>query len=98
MILAYFFLAISAALAVCSLVGFVQVLNTRPDAFEAADRRPKSTWATILGVITVIMFMQVWGGSPGFGFLAWISCVFLGVYFFDVRPQIKDILSGNYWY
>ncbi len=29
-------------------------------------------------------------------FMAIIGVVIIGIYWFDVRPQIKDILSGNY--
>ncbi|MDO4909543.1 MAG: DUF2516 family protein [Corynebacterium sp.] len=98
MITAYFLFALSGLLFLSAAVGFVQVLVTRPDAFTAADRRPKEQWAAILGIIAIILGLQLWQRTVGFGIVSLICSVVLGVYYFDVRPQIKDILSGNYWY
>ena len=35
-------------------------------------------------------------GLAYMAFMAIIGVVIIGIYWFDVRPQIKDILSGNY--
>ncbi|QGU02975.1 hypothetical protein CKALI_10620 [Corynebacterium kalinowskii] len=76
-------------IAICGLVGAAQVATTREDAFEAAGRQQKWMWCAILaGSAAAIMFR--------FPLLDWIGIVAIGVYFFDVRPQIKDILAGNY--
>ena len=70
--------------AICGVVGAVQVGMTREDAFRAADRQSKWVW---LGLLL---------GSAFVSFMAIIGVVIIGIYWFDVRPQIKDILSGNY--
>ena len=31
-----------------------------------------------------------------FPFIAWFGAVAIGIYFFDVRPQIQRILNGDY--
>lgn len=74
------------------IVGAIQVLTTRDDAFTAADRQSKWVWAAMLfaGGIAAA------GGFNYLSLLAIIGMVVIGIYWFDVRPQIKDILAGNY--
>ncbi|MDO5099721.1 MAG: DUF2516 family protein [Corynebacterium sp.] len=79
------FLAISVA----ALVGAILVMSTRDDAFPAADRQSKWVWAGLLGGSAVAIFTML-------PFLSWIGIVITGLYWFDVRPQIKNILGGNY--
>ncbi|MFV8381333.1 DUF2516 family protein [Corynebacterium hindlerae] len=72
-----------------ALYGAVLVATTREDAFSAADRQGKWVWCAILvgsafAIATKMMF------------LSWIGLVAVGVFFFDVRPQLKDILSGRW--
>ena len=31
----------------------------------------------------------------GLPFIAWFGAVAIGIYYFDIRPQIKNILEGN---
>ena len=71
------------------IVGAVMAGVTRDDAFTAADRMQKWAWVAIL-VVSGIACLS------GLGFLGLIGCVFIGVYFFDVRPRINNILRGNY--
>lgn len=99
MVFGIFLWAINALLALASVVAVVQILSTRADAFDAADRRPRNTWAGIMGVVAFIMVAKALLGSTGFGLLSLVSCIILGIYFFDVRPSIKDVLTGqnNYW-
>ncbi|WP_445227926.1 DUF2516 family protein [Corynebacterium sp. H127] len=77
------------ALTLCALFGAVQVAMTREDAFPAADRQSKWMW---FGILIGCAFAIV----AGLPILSWIAIVAVGVYFFDVRPQIKDLISGNY--
>lgn len=76
-----------------ALIGAVMVLTTRADAFDAADRKSRGIW-------TAMMF-----GSAAFLLMPWIGWAFLGIpiiagmvitgiYWMDVRPQIKDILAN----
>ena len=74
--------------AICGVVGAVQVGMTREDAFRAADRQSK--WLLLGSAFVSSM------GLAYLSFMAIIGVVIIGIYWFDVRPQIKDILSGNY--
>ena len=78
--------------AICGVVGAVQVGMTREDAFRAADRQSKWAW---LGLLLGSAFVSSMGLTY-LSFMAIIGVVIIGIYWFDVRPQIKDILSGNY--
>lgn len=80
---------IYALIALAGVIGAIQVATTREDAFEAAGRQQKWLWCVFLvasafGIISHVMMLD------------WIGIVVIGVYFFDVRPQIKDIVTGNY--
>ncbi|MDY3127273.1 MAG: DUF2516 family protein [Corynebacterium sp.] len=83
----YLLIAVAAA----AVVGVVLVCITREDAFRAGDRQPKYIWAAILAASALAMMVH-------FPFLAWIGAVATGVYWFDVRPQLRDIQNGNYGY
>ena len=78
--------------AICGVVGAVQVGMTREDAFRAADRQSKWVW---LGLLLGSAFVSSMGLAY-LSFMSIIGVVIIGIYWFDVRPQIKDILSGNY--
>lgn len=73
------------------VVGAALVLATREDAFEVANRKSKWVWcAILLGSVVACALYQI------FGFIfAMVGTVFIGLYWFDVRPQIKDILDGT---
>lgn len=74
--------------AAAGLVGAIMVASTREDAFDAADRKPKWIWAGLL----LGSALAVGAGIP---FISWIGLVVIGVYWWDVRPQIKDLLGGG---
>lgn len=78
--------AIFLAVALAGVVGIVQCLMTREDAFPAADRKPKMTWVAILAAATLAQFLFF---VP---FVGWIGMVVIGIYWCDVRPSIKDVL------
>lgn len=81
--------AVVWAIAASALVGAALCASTRDDAFDAADRKAKWVWVGLLvGSALVVV--------TGLPFLSWIGLVIIGLYWFDVRPQIKDILNGNY--
>ncbi|MDU0479065.1 DUF2516 family protein [Staphylococcus chromogenes] len=78
-------------IALSGIVGAVLAGTTREDAYVAADRQPKMVWVGILVAASLVVILR-------FPFLAWIGIVAIGVYWFDVRPQIQDILRGrNRW-
>ncbi|MCQ9342693.1 DUF2516 family protein [Corynebacterium sp. 153RC1] len=76
-------------IALAGVVGAAQVLFTRDDAFTAADRLSKWAWAGIL-------IGSAFAAAMNLMFLSWVGIVMIGLYWFDVRPQIRNILNGNY--
>ncbi|MDY5786047.1 DUF2516 family protein [Corynebacterium sp. LK2510] len=74
---------------VAGLVGIFFAATTRDDAYDAGNRQGKWTWVAILAGATVVSLLQ-------FPFLAWFGAVAIGIYFFDVRPQLNNIIRGNY--
>ena len=79
------------ALAIAAIVGLIMVVMTREDAFPAGDRQPKMIWAAILGGSAFAMLLPL-------PILSWIGAVATGVYWFDVRPQLRSIINGEYNY
>ena len=78
-------------LALTAIVGAVLAATTREDAFRAGDRQGKWVWVGLLAGSAVAM-------ATGMPFLSWIGAVITGVYWFDVRPQLKAIINGDYSY
>lgn len=78
-----------AAVGIAGIVGAVSVATTRPDAFDAAGRQSKGVWTAILAVSAVACLLRL-------PLISWFAAVAIGIYYFDVRPQIKNILDGNY--
>ncbi len=76
------------AIAIAGFIGAFMVATTREDAFEVAGRQSKMIWVALLGVSGFALML-------GLPFLTWIGMVIIGLYWWDVRPQIKNILSGN---
>lgn len=81
--------AIYVAIAIAGVVGAVLAASVRDDAYDAAGRQGKWIWVGILAVSALVTYTR-------FPFLSWVGMVAIGIYWFDVRPQIKDILQGNY--
>lgn len=86
---------VSAALflmvGIAGFVGLYFAATTRPDAFDAADRQSKGAWCAILGLSGLVCLLS-------FPFVMWFGAVAIGIYWFDVKPQIDGILNGNYGY
>ena len=78
-------------LALTAIVGAVLAAATREDAFRAGDRQGKWVWVGLLAGSAIAM-------ATGMAFLSWIGAVITGVYWFDVRPQLKAIINGDYSY
>ncbi|MCI6206408.1 MAG: DUF2516 family protein [Corynebacterium glucuronolyticum] len=83
----YVIQALFYAIALAGIIGLVQCLITREDAFPAADRKSKMTWVAILAGSTLAQFLYQ------IPLIGWIGMVAIGIYWFDVRPSIKDVLS-----
>ena len=78
-------------LALTAIIGAVLAAATREDAFRAGDRQGKWVWVGLLAGSAIAM-------ATGMAFLSWIGAVITGVYWFDVRPQLKAIINGDYSY
>ena len=78
-------------LALTAIIGAILAATTREDAFRAGDRKDKWVWVGLLAGSAVAM-------ATGMPFLSWIGAVITGVYWFDVRPQLKAIINGDYSY
>lgn len=78
-----------AAVAIAGVVGAIMAATVREDAFTAGDRQGKWVWVAILAASSFVVVTR-------FPFLSWVGMVAIGVYWFDVRPQLRNILSGNY--
>lgn len=74
---------------IAGIAGAVMAGTTRADAFEAANRQSKGAWVGILVLAALACLLR-------FPFVAWFGAVAIGIYFFDVRPQIQRILGGSY--
>lgn len=80
-------------LAIAAIAGLVMVLTTRADAFDAADRKSKGVWATMLGASAAFLAFPMIGWMMlGIPIIA--SLVITGIYWLDVRPQIRGILDN----
>lgn len=77
------------AVGIAGIVGAVMAGTTRADAFDAANRQSKGAWVGILVLAALACLLR-------FPFIAWFGAVAIGIYFFDVRPQINRIVGGSY--
>lgn len=80
---------IYVAIAICGVVGAALAASTREDAFTAGDRHNKWIWTGILVGSALAVYLR-------FPFLSWAGMVAIGIYWFDVRPHLRSILSGNH--
>ena len=83
----YIFMAVS----LFALIGAVLAAMTREDAFRAGDRQNKWVWVGLLVGSALVMNLPLY-------FVSWIGAIITGVYWFDVRPQLKAIINGDYSY
>ena len=83
----YIFMAVS----LFAFIGAVLAAMTREDAFRAGDRQNKWVWVGLLFGSALLMNLPL-------PFVSWIGAIITGVYWFDVRPQLKAIINGDYSY
>lgn len=79
------------ALSIFAVIGAVLAATTREDAFRAGDRKNKWSWVGFLAASAVGMMLPL-------PFIPWIGAVVTGIYWFDVRPQLRAIINGDYSY
>ncbi|MEJ4112960.1 DUF2516 family protein [Corynebacterium kroppenstedtii] len=83
-------LGVRLAIAAFGIAGACVIAATRHDAFVAGDRRPKWHWFGILVASTIVVVLMS-------NFIWLIGIVAIGVYWFDVYPQLKSIQNGDYY-
>ncbi|AZA10142.1 DUF2516 family protein [Corynebacterium pseudopelargi] len=89
MLLRYAILIFKLLIVAAGAIGAVLSASTRGDAFQVADRQDKWVWVALLAGSAAVQLLPI-------PFLSWIGIVIIGLYWFDVRPQIKNILDGTY--
>lgn len=75
------------AIALSGLVGAIFAGTTRDDAYAAADRQSKLIWVGILIASALVVATRV-------PFLSWVGIVAIGVFWFDVLPHMRRLISG----
>ncbi|AJI77868.1 MULTISPECIES: DUF2516 family protein [Corynebacterium] len=83
----YTFMAVS----LFALLGAILAAMTREDAFRAGDRQNKWVWVGLLAGSALLM-------NTPLPFVRWVGAIITGLYWFDVRPQLKAIINGDYSY
>lgn len=78
------------AIALAGVVGAILAATTRDDAYDAGDRQGKWVWVALLAGSALMVALR-------FPFLSWAGMVVIGVYWFDVRPQLRSLLSNSGW-
>lgn len=74
---------------IAGIVGLIMVAMTRPDAFPAADRQSKGTWLALMAGASVACLIGSYVPM-----LAIAGVVIVGLYWWDLRPQLRDLLGG----
>ncbi|RNE48977.1 DUF2516 family protein [Corynebacterium alimapuense] len=86
-----FELILYSLIAMAGLAGAFFAATTRDDAYPAGDRKSKWIWVGILFASAFVVFTRM-------PFLSWIGMVVIGLYWFDVRPQLRSLINGsNNW-
>ncbi len=85
-------LIVTVLVGILAIVGFFDVLRTRPDAYMVIDRK-KENWLMMMGGASALALVSSYL-SQSVGMLAIIAAVMVGIYWQDVRPSIRDVL-GN---
>ncbi|WCZ31700.1 DUF2516 family protein [Corynebacterium massiliense] len=81
--------------ALAGIAGTISAAMTRDDAFDAADRQSKTIWVVLLAASSIALVLTTVTAGAVF-MLSIIGAVVIGVYWCDVRPQIRSILNGTY--
>ncbi|WIM71217.1 DUF2516 family protein [Corynebacterium suedekumii] len=81
-------LVLFSIIVLSGVVGAFFAATTRDDAYTAGDRQSKLIWVAILVASAFVVFTRV-------PFLSWAGMVAIGVYWFDVRPHLRSLVSGN---
>lgn len=84
--------------AVTGVFAAVDAATRRSDAFAAADKQTKGTWAGITVACAVVLGLSVFGGAFAPQSLLWLAGLTGSlVYLLDVRPRLREVQRGGRW-
>ena len=76
----------------------VDAASRRSDAFAAADKQTKGTWAGITVACAVVLGLGFFGGAFAPQSLLWLAGLTGSlVYLLDVRPRLREVQRGGRW-
>jgi hypothetical protein len=76
----------------------VDAVSRRSDAFAAADKQTKGTWAGITVACAVALGLGFFGGAFAPQSLLWLAGLTGSlVYLLDVRPRLREVQRGGRW-
>lgn len=94
----YIGMALAYAAAGFGVLGFVDAVTRRADAFVAADRQTKTMWTAITAAAAFFLVLAALRLVVGVFDLLWDAAVIaMLVYLADVRPRLRDVQSGSRW-
>lgn len=83
------FYLLGLAMLVFAVVALVFAATARKDAYPAADKKTKSFWLIILGLVVAVDFFL------GILFLQIAGLVASIVFMVDVRPALREVSGGG---
>lgn len=84
--------------AVTGVFAAIDAATRRSDAFAAADKQTKGTWAGITVACAVVLGLAVFGGAFAPQSLLWLAGLTGSlVYLLDVRPRLREVQRGGRW-
>jgi hypothetical protein len=91
---------LAAGGAITGVFAVADAATRRPDAFAAADKQTKATWAGITAACAVVLGLGL--AFPGSAFqpqgLLWLAGLTGSlVYLLDVRPRLREVQRGGRW-
>ncbi len=84
--------------AITGVFAAVDAASRRSDAFAAADKQTKGTWAGITVASAVVLGLAFFGGVFAPQNLLWLAALTGSlVYLLDVRPRLREVQRGGRW-
>jgi len=84
--------------AIIGVFAAVDAASRRSDAFAAADKQTKGTWAGITVACAVVLGLAFFGGAFLPQGLLWLAGLTGSlVYLLDVRPRLREVQRGGRW-
>lgn len=83
----WFTQAVYVLVALTGVAAAISAARSNDEAFSFLDRQPKMVWVGLLAGSAFMVFL-------GFPFLSWIGMVIIGLWWFDLRPSIRELTQG----